>query len=227
MRQVVHLAVIMDGNRRWAKKEGLPFFMGHRQGGEKIKEVINWSAERGIKILTLYALSIENLQRPKREVDFLLNLAEKFIERNTPELKEKGARVQVLGLRKGLPPSLVEKIASIESATRENERIIVNILFNYSGRVEIVEAVKRIINADFSPVLVNEAVIERFLWTNGLPDPDLVIRTSGEMRLSNFLTWQTAYSEWYFCKKYWPDFSEKDLDTALEDFDRRQRNFGR
>ncbi len=224
---VVHLGIIMDGNRRWAKDDGLLIGMGHLAGAEKVKEVIRWSANRGIKYLTLYTFSTENWQRPKEEVSSLLGLIGDFLKENCQEFQKEGGKLRFLGDRDGLPVDLVKAMEEAELATKDNDRIIVNSLFNYGGRAEILRAVRRIIKEGVKPENINTAEFGRYLYTAGLPDPDLIIRTSGEMRLSNFLTWQSAYSELYFCEKHWPDFSEQDLDKALSEYSLRQRRIGK
>jgi len=223
----MHLAIIMDGNRRWGEKKGLPVFEGHRHGAEKIKEVTRWCIKRRIEILTLFAFSTENWKRAEKEVGFFMDLAEKFIIENIKELHKEGVRVRFYGERKGIPKALLGEMGMTEALTVGNNRIVMNILFNYGGRAEIVEAVKKIVAQGFAVSQIDETKIAEYLYTAGLPDPNLIIRTSGERRLSNFLTWQSVYSELYFTERYWPDFSEKDLDGALAEYARRQRRFGR
>jgi len=225
----MHLGIIMDGNRRWARKMILPNpdLTGHTMGAEKVKDVVRWCVDRRIEVLSLFAFSAENWERDKKEVGFLMNLAEKFIAANIKKLHLQGARVRFCGRKHGLPGSLVEKIEMAEELTRANQRIIINIFFNYGGRAELVDAMKRIILEKVDLSQISETKIGSYLYTAGLPDPDLIIRTSGEQRISGFLLWQSAYSELHFTEKYWPDFSEKDLDDALKEYNRRKRRFGK
>lgn len=231
---IVHLGIIMDGNRRWAKKRSRPSFEGHKAGADKVKEVIRWCAKRGIKYLTFYTFSTENWLRSEAEVDFIFKLVELFLranlgeiqKENLGEIQKEGGRLRFLGDRKSLPFSLREMIAEAELLTRDNQRINVNALLNYGGRADIVQAVRQIVEEGISSEEISEEKISSRLYTAGQPDPDLIIRTSGEMRLSNFLTWQSAYSELYFCQKHWPDFDEQDLDDALTEYALRQRRMG-
>jgi len=222
-----HLAIIMDGNRRWAKERGLPLFKGHRRGVEKAKEVVEWCRKRGIKTLTLYVFSTENWRRPEKEVAFLMRLFSIFLTRELKTLQKERARLLVVGSRKDLPARLAKKIEEAEGATRKNKNRTLVIALSYGGRSEIVEAVKKIVRKKITADKINSGQIEKHLYTRGLPAPDLIIRTGGQQRLSNFLIWQSAYAELYFCRKYWPDFSEEDLEEALNDFSQRKRNFGK
>ena len=219
-----HLGIILDGNRRWARERGLPSFEGHRKGLEKIREVIRWSKNRGIKILTLFVFSTENWKRAKREVNFLLRLAKKVINDNLEELNKEGIKVKVIGQKERLPDFLQKEIKKAEELTKNNEKMTLNFALSYGGRAEIVEAIKNIITKKIPPEKIIEDTIKENLWTS---DVDLVIRTGKEQRISNFLIWQTAYSELYFYPKYWPDFTENDLDKALLDYASRQRRFGK
>lgn len=219
-----HLGIIMDGNRRWAKERGLPSFEGHRKGAEKVKQIARHCKARGIKVLTLYAFSTENWDRQKEEVDFLLKLGSYFLDKEIKELHREGARLLVIGQKERLPASLRKKIEKAENLTKGNRDLTLVFAISYGGRTEIVEAVKNIIGNGAS---ITEEAISENLYTAGLPDPDLIIRTSGEMRTSGFLLWQSAYSEWYFCQKHWPEFSEIDLDEALNEYAKRQRRFGK
>lgn len=223
----MHMGIIIDGNRRWAKKRGLPAFEGHRQGLEKLKKVIKWCKEKRIKILTLYAFSTENWQRHKTEVNFLMRLLNSALTRNIKELNEQGVKLLVIGQKERLSPQLQKSIEKAQELTKNNKEMILNLAISYGGRVEIVEAIKKIIKENVPVDKIDEEMVGDYLWTAGLPDPDLIIRTSGEQRLSNFLTWQAAYSELYFSEKYWPDFTEEDLDKALNHFANRQRRFGK
>lgn len=219
-----HLGVILDGNRRWARERGLPAFEGHRRGLKKVKELIDWVKNRGIKILTIFVFSIENWKRPKREVNFLMRLAQKALSNDFKELNEKGIRVKMIGQKEKLPPFLQKSIEEIEELTKNNKETDLNFALSYGGRDEIVEAMKKIFKKKILAEKITEEIIKENLWTS---DVDLIIRTGKEQRISNFLIWQSAYSELYFCPKYWPDFTERDLDKALQNFASRQRRFGK
>ena len=219
-----HLGIILDGNRRWAKEKGLPTSEGHRHGLKRVREVVEWAKEQGIKILTLFVFSTENWKRPKKEVNFILKLAKEAIDKYLNQLYQEGIKVRVIGERKKLPKSLRELIEKAEELTKNNKKMILNFALSYGGRAEVVEAVKKIIKEKIPPEKITEKVISKHLWTTDL---DLIIRTGKEQRLSNFLIWQAAYSELYFCKKYWPDFTKRDFIKALKEYYRRQRRFGR
>ncbi len=222
-----HVAIIMDGNGRWAQARGLPRLAGHRAGVEALRRVIEASVEFGIQYLTVYAFSTENWGRPQDEVEGLMNILEEVIDREVPELHRQGVQIRHLGKMEGLRPELQRKIREAVELTRNNTRLVLNVALNYGGRDEIVQAVRRIIAAGYRPEEVTEALIAQHLYTAGIPDPDLVIRTSGEQRMSNFLLWQAAYAEWYFTPVYWPDFDREEYRKALEEYARRQRRFGR
>ena len=225
-----HLAIITDGNRRWARKKGLPVFEGHRQGLKNVKRVGKWCQKRGVKILTLYAFSTENWNRSKAEVEALMRLLAYALNPRRSylkELHEDGIKLQVIGQRERLSQKLQRLIQKAEDLTKNNKKGVLNLAVSYGGRVEILEAVKEIIKKKISPEKITEKLFEKNLWTGKFPPPDLIIRTSGEQRLSGFLLWQSAYSELYFSEKLWPDFTEKDLDKALDDFAHRHRRFGR
>ncbi len=220
-----HLGIILDGNRRWAEEKGLPSFEGHRQGLETVKKAVRWCKDRELKTLTLFVFSIENWKRAKPEINFLMNLAEKTFSGNLKkELHKEGIKVRVIGQKERLPMSLQKAISQIEELTKNNKLMTLNFALSYGGRAEIVEAIKNIIKKKISPEDITEKIISENLWTS---DVDLLIRTGKEQRISNFLIWQSAYSELYFLKKYWPDFTEKDLDEALKDYGSRQRRFGK
>jgi len=220
-----HLGIIVDGNRRWAKERGLPTFAGHRQGLKKVKEVIKWCKQRRIKILTLFVFSTENWKRSKIEVNYLMKLFKQtFNKKNIKEIHKEGIKVRVIGQRERLEKSLQKAIKDVEGLTKDNKGMILNFALSYGGRAEIVEAIKKIIEKKISPEKINEDVISQNLWASDL---DLIIRTGMEQRISNFLIWQAAYSELYFCKKYWPAFTEKDLEEALKEYNQRQRRFGK
>ena len=223
-----HLGIIVDGNRRWAKERGLPSFQGHQQGFENLKKIGKYSRERGIKILTAFVFSTENWHRSEKEVTYLMNLlAQALNEKEMNELHKEGIRLKVIGQKERLNKKLQELIKKAEGLTKNNKEGIFNLAISYGGRAEVIEAIKKIIKKKIDFKKITEEVVSQNLWTEGLPDPDLIIRTSGELRTSGFLTWQAAYSELYFAKKYWPDFTEKDLDIALKDYSQRGRRFGR
>ncbi len=219
-----HLGIIIDGNRRWAREKGLPVFEGHRKGLAKVKELIKWSKERGVKILTLFVFSTENWKRAKREVNFLMKLVESAIADNLKELHKEGIKVRIIGQKERLPKFLQETIWKAEELTKNNKGMVLNFALSYGGRAEIADAIKKIIEKKIPPEKITEDAISQNLWTSDL---DLIIRTGKEQRISNFLIWQAAYSELYFSKKYWPAFTEKDLDEALADYAQRQRRFGK
>jgi len=219
-----HLGIILDGNRRWAKERGLPAFEGHKRGLEVVKNVIKWCKEKGIKILTLFVFSTENWKRTKIEVNFLMKLAKFAINDNLEELRKEGVKIRVIGQREKLPIFLTKAIVKAEELTKNNEEMVLNFALSYGGRAEILQAIKNIIEKKIPLEKINEDVIKENLRTS---DVDLIIRTGKEQRLSNFLLWQSAYSELYFSPKYWPDFTEKDLDKALTDYNNRQRRFGK
>ena len=219
-----HLGIIIDGNRRWAREKGLPALEGHRKGLAKVKELIKWSKERGVKILTLFVFSTENWKRTKREVNFLMKLVKSAIADNLKELHKEGIKVRIIGQKERLPGFLQKTIVQAEELTKNNKGMVLNFALSYGGRAEIAQAIKKIIKEKILPEKITEDVISQNLWTSDL---DLIIRTGKEQRISNFLIWQAAYSELYFCKKYWPAFTEKDLDEALADYAQRQRRFGK
>ena len=219
-----HLAIIIDGNRRWAKEKGFPSFIGHKKGFDRVNEIGEYCLDKEIKILTFYCFSTENWNRSKKEVAYLMKLLEiTFSDKNIQKFNNRGVKVRVIGQKERLPQKLQKRIKIAEDSTKNNKKGILNLAISYGGRPEIVEAIKKL-NKNKLPI--TEKNINNNLWTKGLPDPDLIIRTSGEQRLSNFLTWQSAYSELYFLKKHWPDFTKKDLDKALEDYSSRHRRFG-
>ena len=221
-----HLAIIMDGNGRWAKARGLPRVAGHRAGTENLRSVIRLCSEFGIKILTIYAFSTENWGRPAEEVRGLMTILEQVIEHELKELHEQGVCIRHVGRTEGISPRLLKKIEKAVELTKSNDTIILNVAFNYGGRQEIIDGVKRIIQEGIPPDQVDDALLSRYLYTAGQPDPDLIIRTSGEMRVSNFLIWQGAYAELYVTPTYWPDFDETELQKALDHYAARERRFG-
>lgn len=221
-----HVGIIMDGNGRWAQQRGLPRVAGHRAGTENLRRVLRACVEFGIPILTVYAFSTENWGRPAAEVNALLALLERSIATETAELNRNGVSVRHIGRTDNLPAALRQKIEQAVAQTSGNQRLILNVAFNYGGRAEIVEAVRRLMADGVTPDQVDEALFSRYLYTAGLPDPDLIIRTGGEMRLSNFLIWQAAYAEYYSTPVYWPDFDREELLKALIAFTKRDRRFG-
>lgn len=222
-----HVAIIMDGNRRWARARDLPELEGHAAGVEAIREVLRHAVRRGIAVLTLYAFSRENWARTDEEVTGLFGLLESAIRSETDELRAQGVQVRLLGRRDELPEETRRSIEDALAATADGDRLILNIAFNYAGRTELVDAVRRIVATGAPAEAVDEATIGAALYTSGLPDPDLVIRTGGEQRLSNFLIWQSAYAEFYGCETLWPDFGPAALDAAIEEYASRQRRYGR
>jgi len=221
-----HVAIIMDGNGRWARARGLPRLAGHRAGVENIRRVLRASVEFGIKVLTLYAFSTENWQRPPTEVQGLLRLLEETLEQELQELHKEGVQLRHLGWLDPLSPRLQQQVRDAIELTRNNDRIILNVAFNYGGRMEILKAVQGILRNGVPTEAVDEALFSRYLCTAGLPDPDLIIRTGGEMRLSNFLIWQAAYAEYYSTPVFWPDFDREELHRALVAYSQRERRFG-
>ena len=222
-----HVAIIMDGNRRWARARGVSELEGHAAGVEAIREILRHAVRRGIPVLTLYAFSRENWARTDAEVVGLFELLESAIRSETDELRAQGVRVRLLGRLDELPAATRASIESALSATAAGDRLELNIAFNYAGRTELVDAVRRIVRSGVSPEAIDEAAISSALYTDGLPDPDLVIRTGGEQRLSNFLIWQSAYAELITSGELWPDFGPADLDAALAEYASRTRRFGR
>ena len=222
-----HVAIIMDGNGRWAISRGLPRLAGHKAGTENLRRVIRASVEFGIKYLTIYAFSTENWGRPAEEVKGLMYILEDVIDRELDELSREGVQLRHIGRLERLAPTLQEKVLSAIDMTRNNDRLILSVAFNYGGRDEIVQAIQRMIKDGVLPQDVTDALVNRYLYTVGVPDPDLIIRTSGELRVSNFLIWQAAYSEWYITPTYWPDFDEAEYRHALEDFASRDRRYGK
>lgn len=225
-----HIAIIMDGNRRWAKEKGLDYRLGHKEGAENLKRIAKYANEIGIKYLTVYAFSTENWKRTKEEVGALMILLQKYLEEFLSSNDFDNIKINVLGDITKLDEGLQKSINKILHKTENNTGLVLNIAFNYGGRDEIVKAVRKISAEVKENKLdiddIDEETFSKFLYTAGQPDPDLLIRTSGEQRLSNYLLWQLAYTEFYFIKKYWPDFSEQDLDEAISKFEARNRNFG-
>ncbi len=222
-----HVAIIMDGNGRWAAKRGLPRLVGHRAGTENLRRVIRACADFGIQYLTIYAFSTENWGRPKEEVEGLLHILEDVIDQELEELHQENVKLRHIGHLDKLPPMLREKVRKAIEKTRNNQRLTLSLAFNYGGRDEIVYAIREIIAEGIKPEDITPDVVSQHLFTAGMPDPDLIIRTSGEMRISNFLIWQGAYSEWYVTPTFWPDFDRDELYKALIEYNRRDRRYGR
>jgi undecaprenyl diphosphate synthase len=222
-----HVAIIMDGNGRWALARGLPRLAGHRAGTENLRRVIEACIEFGIRYLTIYAFSTENWGRPPEEVQGLMKIFEDVIDRELQELHDQGVQLRHIGRLDRVEPAFREKVLHAVEYTRDNKRLILNIAFNYGGRDEIVCAIQRIIQDGVKAEEVTDELVNRYLFTAGVPDPDLIIRTSGELRGSNFLIWQGAYSEWYFPQTYWPDFDKEQFRLALEEYSHRDRRYGR
>jgi len=223
-----HIAIIMDGNGRWARKRGLSRSMGHREGSVTLKKIVEACYNLGVKYLTVYAFSTENWSRPKEEVDELMKLLLEYLKNAEKELKGKNVRIRVIGDRKRLPAEIVSEIERVEEKTSHNDGLIFIIALNYGGRQEIVDAVNAIAEDIRNGKIteINEDVISQRLYTRDIPDPDLLIRTSGELRLSNFLIWQSSYSELFFSDVLWPDFTPKHLEEAILSYQGRQRRFG-
>lgn len=221
-----HIAIIMDGNGRWAISRGLPRLAGHRAGTENLRQVIEACVEFGVRYLTIYAFSTENWGRPMEEVRGLMRILEDVIDRELEELHKQGTRLRHIGRLDRLKPSLRQKVLDAIEYTKDNERLTLCVAFNYGGRDEIVCAIEHMIKDGVAPDQVNVELVSKYLFTAGVPDPDLIIRTSGELRGSNFLIWQGAYSEWYFTPTYWPDFGKEELALALEEYKHRQRRYG-
>ena len=221
-----HVAIIMDGNGRWAQARGLPRAAGHDAGTENIRRIVRAAVELGIEYLTLWAFSTENWRRPPDEVRWLLTLLARSIERELDELDKEGAQLRHIGSLAGLDESLREAVVGAIERTRHNDRIVLTLAFNYGGRAEILHAVKRLLEDRVDPTTLDEALFGQYLYTHDLPDPDLIVRTAGEMRLSNFLIWQAAYAEYYSTPTLWPDFDKQSFYDALVEFSRRNRKFG-
>jgi undecaprenyl diphosphate synthase len=223
-----HIAIIMDGNRRWARSRGLPELEGHKKGSDTLEKIVEEAAKLGVKTITVYALSTENIkERAKREVWGLFNLIKSSYHTKLKKMMQKGVRIEVLGESEGLPGVIKKIIDEIRKTFIQNESIRLNIALNYGGKKELVEAFKDLIKEGIDLNKVSESDISKKLYTKGQPDPDLVIRTGGRIRLSNFLLWQTAYSELYFTKVLWPDFDEKELKKAIKWYAEQKRNFGK
>jgi len=222
-----HIAIIMDGNGRWAKKNLWKRIKGHYEGAKTVDVITSFCAKIGIKHLTLYAFSTENWKRPQKEIEGLMGLLREYLDSKKEVMLKNRIKFRILGDTSVFPDDIKKKILSTVEETSALDHMTLNLALNYGGRIEIVDAVKKMMSSGVTPDLVTEAAIEENLYTHGIPDPDLVIRTSGEVRLSNYLIWQTAYSELYFTDVLWPDFREKEFVDALKDYARRERRFGK
>lgn len=223
-----HIGIIMDGNRRWAQDRDLPIGKGHEAGAENLKKIVDRCRELGVKNLTVYALSTENWrQRTKKEVKGLFDLLTRIVREKKEDYERQGVKVAVLGYFQAFPRKVVAALDEMLTIIKQHERIKVNVALNYGGRDEIVKAVQRIVKEGIPANQINEKIISQHLYTNGTADPDLIIRTGGEIRLSNFLLWQSSYSELYFADTLWPDFGPEELDKAIEEYQRRERRFGK
>jgi undecaprenyl diphosphate synthase len=222
-----HIAIIMDGNGRWALARGLPRLAGHRAGTENLRQVIEACGEFGIEYLTIYAFSTENWGRPIEEVQGLMRILEDVIDRELPELHKQGVQLRHIGKLDQLKPELRQKVLDAIEMTKDNDRLVLNVAFNYGGRDEIICAIQQMIEKGVRPQEVTEDLVSQYLYTAGVPDPDLIIRTSGELRGSNFLIWQGAYAEWYFTPTFWPNFDREELQQALKEYAQRERRYGK
>ena len=221
-----HVAIIMDGNGRWAKRRGLPRLAGHKQGATNAQRVVEIFTEYGISYLTLYAFSTENWNRPQAEVNGLLQLLKEKLDEGVKLAQEKGIKIRHLGKLDELSPEIQHRIKQALELTQNNTGMTISLAFNYGGRDEIVEVMRRLILSGIPAQKIDESIVSQYLYTAGIPDPDLIIRTGGESRLSNFLTWQAAYAEIYFTPVLWPDFDRREIDKALIFYRQRQRRFG-
>ena len=221
-----HVGLIMDGNRRWARERNLPIFEGHRRGYEKVKEACDWFFLRGVKTLSVYAFSTENWKREKTEVDGMMNLAGRVMTESLNDFAKKDYRVVFSGRVDELPNDLPQTFVSVSDKTRGNVSGTLNVCFNYGGRAELLDAVKKIVKHELTEEQIHEGIIKKYLYNPLLPDPDIIVRTGGEQRLSNFLLWQSAYCELLFMKKYWPDFEELDVVAIIDEYNSRQRRYG-
>ncbi len=226
-----HIAMIMDGNRRWAKKRGLAPQLGHTEGANTLQKIAEYCDKLGIRYLTVFAFSTENWKRSKEEVDYLMNLLEKYIKDFDKKMKGRDVKVRLIGDITRLPIGLQDGIRDIEERTKNNKGLTVNLAINYGGRAEIVNATKCMVADALSGKIkiddINDELMSTYMYTTDIPDPELVIRTGGEIRSSGFLTWQSVYSEFYYTECLWPDFDEKELDKAIQEYQSRKRNFGK
>jgi len=227
----VHVAIIMDGNGRWAREKGWPRIRGHEKGVESIREIIKACGDIGIRYLTLYAFSTENWTRPKEEIDFLMNLLSLYLDKERDGFLKNNIRFNAIGRLSDLPADVQKKLARLMQDTRGNGKLFLTLALSYSSRIELADAVRnisgKVLSGELRPEAITPETIESHLYTSGMPDPDLLIRTSGEMRLSNFLLWQLSYAELYITEKRWPDFGKEDLLKAVQEYSKRERRFGR
>lgn len=221
-----HVAIILDGNGRWAQKRNMPRTFGHKNGAENVVDIAIHAKKRGVKYLTLYAFSTENWKRPKKEVDYLMKLLIKFVNDKIDQLMKEDCKLNFLGDLSAIPDQTRKAVELALDRTKDNKSLFINIALNYGGRNEVVHAFKNIINEGYRAEDIDEELISDYLYTKDIPDPDLLIRPGGELRISNFLIYQIAYSELYFTDKLWPDFSYEDFDMAIEEYSRRNRRFG-
>lgn len=230
-KKLKHIAIIMDGNGRWASKQGLPRSAGHKKGAETLQEIAKAVADMGVEYMTVYAFSTENWKRDKAEVDYLMNLLRQYLKSELKEIKDKGARIKVIGERDMLAPDIIEQINNLEKETLNNDKFTFCIALSYGSRAEILSAVRRtsslVAKGDLHLDDIDENMFSNMLYTSGIPDPDIVIRTSGEQRISNYLLWQLAYSELFFTKTLWPDFTVNELKEIINDFNSRERRYGK
>ncbi len=226
-----HIAIIMDGNGRWARQKGFPRVLGHREGIKAVRRTVESAVDLNLEVLTLFAFSVENWNRSPKEVDALMKMLPEFLEKETPDMMKNNIRFRAIGRTGGLPDFVQESLEQTRRATGRNSGLNLVLALNYGGRAELVDAVQAVARevnrGKLSPDQIDEPLISRHLYTDGLPDPDLLIRTSGEMRVSNFLLWQISYTEIYVTKKLWPDFTREDLMEAIRDYQQRERRFGR
>lgn len=221
-----HVAIIMDGNGRWAAQRGLPRIAGHQRGTENIRRITTAAVELGIKYLTLWAFSTDNWRRPQEEIQGILAILSEVLDRETDELHRQGARLHHIGSLQGLAPELQDAVLGAVAKTAENDRLVLTLAFNYSGRQEMLATIRSLVESGIPAQEIDEATVHAHLFTHDIPDPDLIIRTSGEHRISNFLLWQSAYAELLFTSTLWPDFGADDLRQAVDEFGRRERRFG-
>ncbi|MBP9875948.1 MAG: isoprenyl transferase [Leptotrichiaceae bacterium] len=221
-----HIAIIMDGNGRWAKEKGKLRVEGHKKGAENIEKIIDYSIKLGVKYLTVYAFSTENWKRPEAEVKALMKLFAKYLDDKKEELKKQGVKLLVTGTEENIPNKLLKKIRNTEEYLSDCNQITFNIAFNYGGRKEIVDGINKILKENRGNEEINEEEFKKYMYRPEIPDPELVIRTSGEFRVSNFLLWEIAYSEFYVTNVYWPDFDEREYDLAIASYNKRDRRFG-
>lgn len=226
----LHVAIIMDGNGRWAQKRGLPRIAGHREGAQAVQRTLRSAGRLGVTHLTLFGFSSENWRRPKTEIDDLMGLLRRYLKSEAAELHSRNVRFRIIGERWRLSSDIQSLVADVEKTTSQNDALTLTLALSYGGRSEIVDAARRIAQSAklglIDPDAINENMFDSYLWTGGMPAPDVLIRTSGEQRISNFLLWQCAYSEFVFTDRLWPDFGEEDLELALSDFRQRNRRFG-